>query len=289
MACKSLRWEKNQKNNMTGRFIFRGQIVSPPRSSQLGAGLLILLIVLFGLYQTSPFPESIQSWLPRILLLLLPLSIVSRSIYTVHFNVLVACYYLERFLPRFPLYPFSDLTFLLLYFFTVMLIPALRGSVGWLRPGKFDASVWRLVAITVVVPIVALMLWVHCLSPDLGRYGNMVPHFPLWLIALYAVANASFNAMLEETIWRGVMLEALDSAFGPGIWPLVIQSVSFAVAHYRHGFPNGIVGSAMVVVFGMMLGVIRRKSKGVLAGWLAHTAVDAAIFTMIVYFIRQAS
>ncbi|HXB59821.1 MAG TPA: CPBP family intramembrane glutamic endopeptidase [Candidatus Acidoferrales bacterium] len=274
---------------MNGWFVFRGQIVPPPRSSRYGAMLLILLIVLFGLYQTSPFPKDIQTWVPCLFLLLLPLSIASRSVYTIHFNVLVACYYLERFLPRFPLYPFSDLTFLLLYFFAVMLIPPLRGSVGWLRPGKFDASVWTLVAITIVVPIIALMVWVHYFSPDLGRYANMVPHFPLWLIALYAVANAAFNAALEETIWRGVMLEALDSAFGPGIWPLLIQSVSFAAAHYRHGFPNGIIGSAMVVVFGMMLGVIRRKSKGVLAGWLAHTAVDAAIFTMIVHFIRQAS
>lgn len=274
---------------MNGRFAFRGQIVPPPRSSPFGAGLLILLIVLFGLYQTSPFPASIQLWVPRIILLLLPLSIASRSIYTIHFNVLLACYYLERFLPRFPLYPFSDLAFLLLYFFTVILVPPLRKSVGWLRPGKFDATVWTLVAITIIVPIIALMVWVHYFSPDLGRYSNMVPHFPLWVIALYAVANAAFNAALEETIWRGVMLEALDSAFGPGICALLIQSVSFAAAHYRHGFPNGIIGSAMVVVFGMMLGVIRRKSKGVLAGWLAHTFVDAAIFTMIVHFIRQAS
>jgi membrane protease YdiL (CAAX protease family) len=272
---------------MTGWF-FRGQIAPPPRLTRFGAVLLTLLIVLFGLYQTSPFPKDIQTWVPCLFLLLLPLCIASRSVYTIHFNVLVACYYLERFLPRFPLYPFSDLTFLLLYFFAVMLIPQLRGSVGWLRTGKFDAAIWMLVAVTVVVPIIALMLWVHYFSPDLGRYANMVPHFPLWMIALYAIANAAFNAALEETIWRGVMLEALDSAFAPGIWPLLIQSVSFAAAHYRHGFPNGIIGSAMVVVFGMMLGVIRRKSKGVLAGWLAHTAVDAAIFTMIVHFIRQA-
>jgi hypothetical protein len=123
MACKFAQQEKNRKSYMNGQFIFRGQIVAPPRSSRFGAVLLILLIVLFGLYQTHPFPESVQSWVPCIilllllLLLLLPLSIASRSIYTIHFNVLVAWYYLEKFLPRFPLYPFSELTFLLLYFF----------------------------------------------------------------------------------------------------------------------------------------------------------------------------
>jgi uncharacterized protein len=202
---------------MNDRFFFRGQIVSPPRSSAFGAVLLILLILLFGLYQTHPLPESVQLWVPRLILLLLPLSMASRSIYAIHFNVFIVCYYLMRFFPRFPLYPFSDLTFLLLYVFVVMLIPALRGSVGWLQAGKFDASIWTFVAVTIVVPIIALMLWVHFLSPDLGRYASSVPQFPFWLIVLYAVANAAFNAAIEETVWRGVMLEALDSALGPGV------------------------------------------------------------------------
>jgi membrane protease YdiL (CAAX protease family) len=274
---------------MNEQSVFRGQIVPPLRSSKVGAALLILLIILLGLYQTRPFPDSVQAWVPRLMLLMLPLSIASRSIYTVHFNVLVICYYLMRFFPRFPLYPFSDLTFLLLYWYAVLLTPALRGSVGWVRPGKFDAAVRTLVAITIVVPILALILWAHFLSPNLGRYAAMVPQFSLWLIALYAVANAAFNALLEETIWRGVMLEALDSTFGPGICAVLIQSVSFAAAHYRNGFPNGIVGSAMVFVFGLMLGVIRRKSKGILGCWLAHAAVDASIFIMIVHYIREAS
>lgn len=274
---------------MNNRFVFRGQIVPPPRSSKFGATLLIFLIILFGLYQTRPFPESVQAWMPRLILLMLPLSIASRSIYTVHFNVLAVCYYLMQFFPRFSIYPFSALTFLLLYWYVVLLMPALRGSVGWVRPGKLDAPVWTLVVITIVVPIIALILWVHFLSPNLEGYAAMVPQFPLWLIALYAVANAAFNALLEETIWRGVMLEALDSGLGPGVCALIIQSVSFAAAHYRYGFPNGIVGSAMVVVFGLMLGVIRRKSKGILGCWLAHAAVDASIFIMIVHFIREAS
>jgi len=274
---------------MNNRFVFKGQIVPPPRSSKFGAVLLVLLVILFGLYQTHPFPESVQVWISRLILLILPLSIASRSIYTIHFNVLAVCYYLMHFFPRFPLYPFSDLTFLLLYWYAVLLIPALRRSIGWVRLGKFDAPVWTLVVITIVVPIVALILWVHYLNPDLGRYAAMVPQFPLWLIALYAVANAAFNALLEETIWRGVMLEALDSALGPGVWALLIQSLSFAAAHYRNGFPNGIVGSAMVVVFGLMLGISRRKSKGILGCWLAHAAIDASIFTMIVHFIREAS
>lgn len=272
---------------MKDQFVFRGQIAQPSRSSRFATALLLWLIVLLGLYQTRPFSDSVQAWVPLVILLMLPLSMASRSIYTIHFSVLLVCYYLARFFPRFSMYPFSELTFLLLYWFAVMLTPALRGSVGWTRVGKFDRTVWTLVGITIVVPIIALLLWVHFLSPDLGRYSGMVPNYPLWMIALYAVGNAAFNAMLEETIWRGVMLEALDSGLGAGVCALLIQSVSFAAAHYRFGFPNGVVGSAMVLVFGMMLGVIRRQSRGIIGCWIAHTFVDAAIFTMIVHFIRR--
>jgi membrane protease YdiL (CAAX protease family) len=156
-----------------------------------------------------------------------------------------------------------------------------------LRLGKFDKTVWKLILITIIVPVAALIIWVHFLSPNLSRYVGMVPNDPLWMLMFYAIANATFNAALEEITWRGVMLEALDSAFGPGWCALLIQSLSFAVAHYRNGFPNGIVGSAMVVIFGLMTGLIRRKSKGIVAGWLAHAAVDATIFCLILHFMQQ--
>ena len=193
------------------------------------------------------------------------------------------------FFPHFSNYPFNHLTLLVLYAFVVMLIPALRGSVGWLRAGKLDAKIWTLVLITVIVPAAALMAWVHWFSPDLTRYSNIAPNFPFWAAIVYGICSSAFNAALVEITWRGVMLEALDSAFGPGVWAVVIQAISFAAAHYRNGFPNGILGSAMVFVFGIMLGIIRRKSKGILGCWFAHTFVDTSIYCLVFYFFHKAS
>ena len=53
-------------------------------------------------------------------------------------------YFLMAFFPHFSKYPFSDLTLLILYAYVVILIPALRRSVGWLRIGKLDAQIWIL-------------------------------------------------------------------------------------------------------------------------------------------------
>ncbi len=274
---------------MNDKFAFRGQIKDPLRSSWFGAGLLIALIIGYGLYQTHVFPKSGEIWIPRTVMLMLPLAIASRCIFTIHFNVFLICYFLMSFFPHFPDYPFSHLTLLILYAYVVMLIPALRGSVGWLRMGKFDAKIWMFILATIVIPCIALAAWVRLFSPNLTRYSDMVPKFPFWLAVLYGIGNSAFNAALEETTWRGVMMEALDSAFGPGVLSVVIQAVSFAVAHYRSGFPNGIVGSAMVLVYGLMLGTIRRKSKGMLGCWLAHVAADSTIYGLVFHFIQASS
>jgi membrane protease YdiL (CAAX protease family) len=274
---------------MKDKFAFNSQINDPPRCSWFGAVLLIFLIIVYGLFLTYVLPKSGEMWVPRAMILMLPLAIASKSIYTIHFNLFLLCLYLMGFFPHFSSYPFNHLTVLVLYAYVVMLIPELRSSVGWLRVGKFDAKIWMFILVTIVVPCAALTAWVHVFSPDLTRYSGMVPKFPLWLALLYGIGNSAFNAALEETTWRGVMMEALDSAFGPGLWSVVIQAVSFAVAHYRSGFPNGIVGSSMVLVYGLMLGTIRRKSRGMLGCWLAHVAADSTIYGLVFYFIHETS
>jgi len=47
------------------------------------------------------------------------------------------------------------------------------------------------------------------------------------------------------------------------------------------GFPSGVLGFFMVLVYGVMLGVIRRRSKGLLAPWVAHVTTDIAIFSIL--------
>jgi len=86
---------------------------------------------------------------------------------------------------------------------------------------------------------------------------------------------------MEETIFRGIMLEALDSALGTGHFSIILQSLSFAALHYRFGFPNGFCGFWMVFVYGWMLGYIRQKSRGILAPWIVHVVADITIFIIL--------
>lgn len=267
---------------------FTGEIGAPARSSRFGAAVIVALVLIWAV--SDVFPGFLPGWLPfRALVLIFPLAVISRSIHAVHLNLLFLCFWLVKFFPHFTVRPFSNLTAIVLYVYMVFLIKELRSSVGWVRLGKFTSKVWMLILAIVVISCLALVLWVRFLSPDLSRYGGLVPKVSLPLTLLFGFGFCTFNAAVEEIIWRGVMMEALESALGPGILAMLIQALSFALAHYLSGFPNGVVGSAMVFVYGIMLGIIRRKSKGIVGCWLAHSAADFTIFCLILYFIKESS
>ncbi|HUA64573.1 MAG TPA: CPBP family intramembrane glutamic endopeptidase [Alphaproteobacteria bacterium] len=267
---------------------FTREIAAPPRSSWFGAAVVIALVFIWAV--PDVYPDFLSAWLPfRALILMLPLAVISRSNYAVHLCLLFLCLRLIKFFPHFTLFPFTYLTAFVLYAYAVLLVKELRHSVGWLRLGRFTFAVWMLILATIVISCLALILWVRFFSPDLSRYGDLIPKTSLPLALLFGFGFCTLNAAAEEIIWRGVMMESLESAFGPGLLAMLVQALSFALAHYLGGFPNGRIGVAMVFVYGIMLGIIRRKSKGIATCWLAHVAADFTIFCLILYFIRHSA
>ena len=126
-----------------------------------------------------------------------------------------------------------------------------------------------------------MVAWVLIEKPDLDHHIALIPEMPVWLYPLAAVGFAFLNAATEEAVFRGIMMEALDSAMGDGLWSVAAQAVSFAALHYVAGFPNGVSGFVMTLLYGFMLGIVRRRSKGMLAPWVAHVAADIVIFATL--------
>jgi membrane protease YdiL (CAAX protease family) len=227
-------------------------------------------------------PDATGKWALAALALLLPLAIVCKAIYAVHIALLALVWVsLVGLVPFFHLWPLNILAPLAVYGGAVVLSPPLRQSVGWLRAGRSGRDVRMLILATVVVSGVALVAWTALTKPDLEHHLALVPALPFWAYPLVAVAFAFVNAAMEEAIFRGVMMDALDSALGDGYWSTGTQAVSFAALHYLTGFPSGVLGFFMVLVYGVMLGVIRRRSSGLLAPWIAHVMTDIAIFSIL--------
>jgi membrane protease YdiL (CAAX protease family) len=178
---------------------------------------------------------------------------------------------------------------LVLYGTAVLAIPPLRHSVGWLRWGIIDRKVTLLSIAIVLVSSLSLVAWVLRMRPDFKPYLALLPVLPVWVYPFVGLGFALVNAAMEEIVFRGIIMEAADSAAGPGYGSVCIQAVPFAALHYYAGFPNGMVGLAMTFAYGVMQGAIRRISGGMLAPLVTHVAADMTFFSIVlwIYFRIQ--
>jgi len=260
--------------------VLSGRVATPARSSPAGAAIVMSVVAALSLAMV--LPQATGKWAAAALTLLLVLAVACRAIYAVHMALLALVWILlVGLVPFFQRWPFAMLAPLAVYGAAVALTPQLRGSIGWLHAGRSGRDVRILAIATVVGSAAALFAWTALTRPELRHHLALVPALPLWAYPVAAAGFAALNAALEEAVFRGVMMEALDSALGEGYRSIGTQAASFAALHYLAGFPSGAVGVVMTFVYGVMLGVIRRRSGGLLAPWFTHVAADIAIFSIL--------
>ena len=269
-----------RREHLAHSSVFSGRVDTPPRSSRAGAA--IVMSVVGALSLAMVLPDATGKWAAAALALLFALAVGCKAIYAVHIALLALVWILlVGLVPVFQRWPLAMLAPLSAYGLAVMLIPQLRRSIGWLRVGRSGRDVRVLVIATVVGSAVALVAWITLAKPDLQHHLARVPALPLWAYPVAALGFAAVNAAMEEAVFRGVMMEALDSALGEGYLSIGIQAASFAALHYLAGFPSGPAGVVMTFVYGAMLGMVRRHSRGLLAPWITHVAADIVIFSIL--------
>ncbi len=157
----------------------------------------------------------------------------------------------------------------------------LRPQSAWLRRGTLHGYTPALIGATALVAGAALVAWVLLIESDPGHFAGLVPlGVAPWAIPVGVVMFAAANAAVEELVFRGAIMHATDQTFGYGAASVLVQAVAFGVWH-MHGVPSGALGAGMVVVYGAMLGVVRRKADGLLAPWSAHILADVTIVVLL--------
>lgn len=161
--------------------------------------------------------------------------------------------------------------------------PSLAPSAAWRAKGNVPLPATAFVG--GVTPF-ALTAWLFVARPNLGDVlRGYVPAFPLPVLVVGGVLFAFVNAVLEEIVWRGILQDRLEPLFGVRA-AIAIQAASFGIMH-AHGFPRGATGVVLVVVWGVMLGVLRKRSGGLVAPIAAHAVADATIAVLVLAFVRQ--
>ena len=259
----------------------QGLIESPPVGSA-GARLITLgVFAFFAIYLS--IHRATPGWLLATFFLLTLAAFCRRAVQPFHLSLFCTLWLLIPLItPAFSKWPLYKVTPLVVYGGVVGVSQHLRKSVLWIRPGRLGVDIWLFVLLVVVVSSAALMVWNVICRPDLGPSRANIPPMPLWLLPLAGVAFALLNSAVEEAVFRGIFLQALDSAVGAGTISLVIQAVFFGWLHYSEvGCPKGLAGVAMASVYGLLLGYLRYRSRGMLAPWLAHAGTDIAVFTIV--------
>ena len=119
--------------------------------------------------------------------------------------------------------------------------------------------------------------------PDLSALARMVPPGgPLLLVAV-GIAFSVFNAIWEEFILKGIAWNSLQLVLRRNWHINTSQAALFGIIHIG-GFPRGWVGVLMATLYGLVVGIIREVSAGMLAPIVTHLFADATIF-LILYFI----
>ncbi len=263
----------------------RAAALIPPTGRSTAAGSVVILAAVapFSLAVLLPVPSV---WTIIISFLTLVAAVICRDDNAVHLTLFTFFLALFPFVrPSLRAWPYQLLLPLLVCGIIVLAVPRLRRAIQWFRPGRIGRDIAVLIAAISAVSGVFLYLWYRTFSPDLSRHLAYFRGLPF---ALYLPAGIVFsvtNAALEEIIFRGMVMQSLEAAAGPGLISLAGQAWLFGAAHFEHGFPNGTWGVALAFAYGVMLGAVRRRSRGLLAPWLAHVAADAVIFAILAAII----
>jgi membrane protease YdiL (CAAX protease family) len=197
-----------------------------------------------------------------------------------HGGLLLALLVVPLFVPPLRRWPWYLLVPLGAYLLVVAVVAPLRRTVRWNRVGRLTMPVLAATGAIIVISTSALLLYDAVFRPDLAPLSRRLPLGLPLPVAVVRVLFAACNALLEEVIFRGVLLDALAAAVG-GTGAVIAQAVAFGVGH-AHGYPPGGLGMVLAAVYGLMLGALRQRAGGLAAPWAAHVCADATIFWIVV-------
>lgn len=122
-----------------------------------------------------------------------------------------------------------------------------RSWSAWAKAGKINTTTTLSIVVISVISSFALIAWARW-TDNLGialKMAQGVQHYPKYLTVIVLIPGfASVNALMEETVYRGVLQQALTEVFNNKHLVVLLQAGTFAAFHFESAFPT--VGWATV-------------------------------------------
>lgn len=202
-------------------------------------------------------------------------------------TVLVAALWLFLALPSPALWPLPGLAALLV----AGLWAWRRGRWGqwrqWLCVGRIGPFAWAMWALIAVLTVSGLLVWNHLFGGELPQaYQDLAQSVSAPVAITGALTFLVINGAIEDSVWAGVLLSATERLV-PSWLAIVTVAVSFGLAHL-HGVPGGPVGVMLSGLWGLVLALLRVRTGGMGATYLAHIVADATIVLMLLPVVLSA-
>jgi len=238
-----------------------------------------IAILLFAALSTAPFVPPPWRIMPAAVAIVATVVVWRASSATAHFGFSVALLITLLAIPGvWALWPAPLLVAIVGY----VAVKRVTGDADEhpLPRGRLDWRSGVVMGAFVVTSAVALVGWYLLVQPDLSDAVARIPQVPFFVLILGGIGFALINALGEEFVWRGFGTHALEQAGVHVGVASVIQAVSFGLIHI-HGFPHGWIGVGLATIYGVMMGLLRWLSGGLLVPWMAHVAADLVIFAVL--------
>lgn len=202
-------------------------------------------------------------------------------------TVLVGALWLVLAIPSPALWPLPGLAALLV----AGLWAWCRGGWGqwrqWLRVGRIGPFAWAMWALIAVLTVSGLLVWNRLFGGELPQaYQDLARSVPAPVAITGALVFLVINGAIEDSLWAGVLLSATERLV-PTWLAIVTVAVSFGLAHL-HGVPGGPVGMVLSGTWGLVLALLRVRTGGMGATYLAHVVADATIVLMLLPVVLSA-
>lgn len=248
--------------------------VAPFPSRRLDVVPALMAVAIILPFAAAPLVR--QSHLIPLVILLATLTVaavVVRSLAVfrlgLYCTALVACLISSSLCAAWPL---PLLLALALYALLAATIPDLRLVGDWFRRGRFTPPTLILIIGSLVLVSIMLILWRPAVASAFAGVRLRLPQHGVALPAI-AILFVLTSAAADELAFRGVILSSLQETWGANAVSLLVQAVAFAL-YYPYTLPHSFTGMSFIFIYGVLLGLIRRRSSGLLAPWITHVLVD---------------
>jgi CAAX protease family protein len=164
-------------------------------------------------------------------------------------------------------WPWYLLLPLLAYGVVVALTPPLRRSLPRLGPGRIDGRGAAAAVALSVLTAGVLLTYQALLRPDVEPLAAGLP-------------VAAFGSVLLAGLCFSVLYDAVAAEWGATA-AVGVTAVCFGLGHVS-GYPPGPLGAVLAGLYGIALGLLRRRSGGLGLPVASHVCADATIFGILV-------